>query len=260
MSILDQIVKDKKKEIECRLTHIPEKECYKSGTDTRVPLDFRAALQSQSLAVIAEVKKASPSKGIIREDFDPLEIAYSYARSGANCLSVLTEETYFQGSPEYLKRIRQEVSIPILRKDFIVDERQVRESYDLGADAILLIMSILSDQQLSELKKLAESFGLTTLVEVHTEQELSRALALECTLIGINNRNLETFVTDISYSIALRKQIPASVTCVSESGIKTAADCKMLEDNGFDAVLVGEILMRQPDPGKHIAILLGKTI
>ncbi len=260
MSILDQIVQDKKIEVAKRLTGIATDHLQKSGNDHRKPLDFIKALKTRSLAIIAEVKKASPSKGVIRPDFDPLQIAKSYAKAGANCLSVLTEEKYFQGSPDYLKAIRQAVEIPLLRKDFIVDERQIRESYDLGADAILLIASVLSEQKLSEYKKIAEAFGLTTLVEVHTEQELGVALKLDCHLIGINNRNLATFKTDIQHSINLRRQIPEHVTCVSESGINSAADCRILHENGFDAVLVGETLMRQPDPGAYIATLLGKTL
>ncbi len=260
MSILDQIVQDKKTEVAKRLTGITTDHLHKSNTDHRKPLDFIKALKTRSLSIIAEIKKASPSKGVIRPDFDPLQIAKSYAKAGANCLSVLTEEKYFQGSSDYLKVIRQAVEIPLLRKDFIVDNRQIRESYDLGADAILLIASVLSEQQLSDFRKLAETFGLTTLVEVHTAQELEVALKLDCHLIGINNRNLATFETDIQHSINLRKRIPEYVTCVSESGINSAADCRVLHENGFDAVLVGETLMRQPDPGAYIATLLGKTL
>ncbi|MBU2647791.1 indole-3-glycerol phosphate synthase TrpC [bacterium] len=259
MSILDQIVKDKKKEVEDRLVNIKQDDLIKSGTDHRIPMDFIRSLQGESLAIIAEIKKASPSKGIIRSDFDPLEIAESYVKGGATCLSVLTEEHYFLGSPDYLKSIRQSVHIPILRKDFIIDERQIRESYDLGADAILLIVAILSREKLSQFIQTAGTFGLTPLVEIHTKAELDIALALNCRLIGINNRNLETFKTDILHSIDLKKEIPSHVTCVSESGINSAADCKMLFENGFDAVLVGETLMRQPDPGAYIATLLGRS-
>ncbi|MBT3225939.1 MAG: indole-3-glycerol phosphate synthase TrpC [Deltaproteobacteria bacterium] len=258
MSILNQIVKDKKKEIANKLIGIRKDQLKKSEADHRIPLDFIKSLKDESLAIIAEIKKASPSKGVIRQDFDPLQIAKSYSRSGANCLSVLTEEMYFQGHPDYLKAIRQEVDIPLLRKDFIVDERQIRESYDLGADAILLIVSILSEKQLADFKKSAAAFGLTTLVEVHTKKELDVALKLNCHLIGINNRNLATFETDIQQSINLKKLIPSHVTCVSESGIHSTADCRILHENGFDAVLVGETLMRQPDPGAYIATLLGK--
>lgn len=259
MNILEKIVRDKKEEIAARLGSMGSGRLIRSSTDLRAPKDFRAALQGDSLSVIAEVKKASPSKGVIRPDFDPLEIAKSYARAGADCLSVLTEEKYFQGKPEYLINIRQEVDIPILRKDFIVDARQVRESYDMGADAILLIVSILTDELMSELISMASDFGLTVLVEVHSEAELSRALALNCPLIGINNRNLSTFKTDVQHSVDLKKQLPSETTCVSESGIKSADDCRLLRENGFDAILVGETLMRQPDPGSYISTLLGDT-
>lgn len=260
MSILDQIVKDKKKEVEERLDNIDNERLVKTETDLRVPMDFEMFLKGERLAIIAEVKKASPSKGVIRQDFDPLEIARSYARSGANCISVLTEEKYFLGNPKYLKEIRQEIDIPLLRKDFIVDERQIRESYDLGADAILLMGTVLSRQQLARFRKTAAGFGLTTLVEVYTREELEIALELECNLIGINNRNLATFKTDIQHSIDLKKHIPNHVTCVSESGINSAADCTALQEIGFDAVLIGETLMRQSDPGAYIATLLGKPL
>jgi len=258
MSILDQIVRDKKKEVAERLSAITIEHLHKSANDHRKPLDFDKALKTKTLAIIAEIKKASPSKGVIRPDFDPLQIAKSYSQAGANCLSVLTEEKYFQGSPDFLTAIRQAVEIPLLRKDFIVDERQIRESYNLGADAILLIASVLSEKQLSDFKKTAEGFGLTTLVEVHTLQEFAVTLKLDCHLIGINNRNLVTFETDIQHSINMRKHIPAHVTCVSESGINSADDCRILYENGFDAVLVGETLMRQTDPGAYISTLLGK--
>ncbi|NQU63693.1 MAG: indole-3-glycerol phosphate synthase TrpC [SAR324 cluster bacterium] len=259
MSILNQIVKDKKKEVAERLINIEKDHLVKSSLDVRIPKDFALFLKGEMLSIIAEVKKASPSKGIIRHDFDPLKIARSYAKAGADCLSVLTEEKYFLGSPEYLKAIRHEIDIPLLRKDFIIDERQIRESYDLGADAILLIVAILSRQQLASFKKVAAEFGLTALVEVHTKEELDIALEFDFHLIGINNRNLATFKTDIQHSIDLRKHIPAHVTCVSESGINTAVECRALLEKGFDAVLVGETLMRQPDPGAYIATLLGKS-
>ena len=259
MNILDKIVRDKKEEIAQELEYISTYNIGKSKQDSRLPLDFRTALQTQSLAVIAEVKKASPSKGLIRPDFNPQIIARSYADAGANCLSVLTEKKYFQGHPDYLKAIRQGVELPILRKDFIVDVRQIRESYEMGADAILLIASILSNEQISTLLALANDFGLTVLVEVHSDEDLSRVLSLNCPLIGINNRNLATFKTDILHSVRLKERIPEDTVCVSESGIKTAMDCKILKESGFDAILVGETLMRQPDPGAHISILLSET-
>lgn len=258
-NILEKIVEDKKREVEKRLGHITSSRLQRLAVDNRTPLDFRESLRGKGLSVIAEVKKASPSKGVIRPDFEPLDIAMSYREGGASCLSVLTEEKYFQGKPEYLSAIRKAVDIPILRKDFIIDNRQIRESYDLGADAILLIVAILTDEQLSVMLQLSADFQLTVLVEIHTEKELSRALGYNCPLIGINNRNLTTFETDIQHSIDLRRLIPQSTTCVSESGIKDAQHCDLLQKNGFDAILVGETLMRQPDPGAYIASLLGKT-
>lgn len=258
MNILEKIVKDKKAENHRRLQHIKAGQLLRTASDTRMPRDFLTALRAPRLAVIAEVKKASPSKGVIRPDFDPVAIAESYAAAGADCISVLTEETYFQGKPFYLKDIHSAVGIPILRKDFIFDKRQIRESYDLGADAILLIAAILSNEQLSELSALANDFGLMTLVEVHTEKELQRVLDQNCRLIGINNRNLMTFETDLHHSIELRKRIPDDITCVSESGIQTSADCELLWQNGFNAVLVGESLMRQSDPGAYLSKLLGR--
>lgn len=258
MSILDQIVNNKRIEIEQSLKNLTSLDVRKKVTDTRIPLDFKKALNKSRLSVIAEVKKASPSKGTIREDFQPLEIAKLYHQHGADCISVLTESKYFQGSIDYLKAIRTAVDIPLLRKDFIIDERQIRESYDIGADAILLIVSILSQQQLRRFQKLATGLGLTCLVEVHSENELKLALECDCSLIGINNRNLKTFETNINHSINLKSHIPAGISCVSESGIQTTQDCDTLYENGFKAVLVGETLMRKENPGLAIPELLGR--
>ncbi|PCI25812.1 MAG: indole-3-glycerol phosphate synthase [SAR324 cluster bacterium] len=259
MNILDKINRDKQAEVDQTLKHISPADLHKKASDTRIPLDFRAALQKPGLSIIAEVKKASPSKGIIRPDFHPVEFAKSYARHQANCISILTEEKYFQGHPNFLRDIRKEVNIPLLRKDFIVDPRQIRDSYDLGADAILLIVASLKKEQILEFQQLAQEFGLTCLVEVHTQQELEVALQCESKLIGVNNRNLSTFETDIQNSIDLRQEIPSDVTCVSESGIHSTEHCDRLNKHGFDAILVGETLMRQEDPGLAISELLGKN-
>lgn len=256
MNILERIIHDKKAEVCKNLTYISKKSIGRNNTDTRQPLDFKTALKRKGLALIAEIKKASPSKGIIRPDFNPLEIAQSYQKNEAACISILTEEKYFQGNPKLLPQIRKLVSIPLLRKDFIIDERQVRESYDLEADAILLIVAALSPDQLNHLLQIAGEFELTCLVEVHTLDELAVALEQKCELIGINNRNLSSFNTDIGHSIKLKKHIPKEVTCVSESGIKTAEDCKLLHTHGFEGVLVGETLMKHSDPGAHIPELL----
>jgi indole-3-glycerol phosphate synthase len=258
MSILDQIVANKRIEIAQSLKNLTISDVKKKATDTRIPLNFKNALNKDRLSIIAEVKKASPSKGIIRDDFQPLEIAKLYHQNGADCISILTESKYFQGSIEFLKEIRKAVNIPLLRKDFIIDERQIRESYDMGADAILLIVSILTQQQLVTFQKRATDLGLTCLVEVHSEKELKVALACDCSLIGINNRNLKTFETNINQSIKLKSQIPAGILCVSESGIQTTQDCDTLYENGFKAVLVGETLMRKENPGLAIPELLGR--
>jgi indole-3-glycerol phosphate synthase len=259
VDILEKITRDKQREVDTSLASMTTADLTKKPQDLRNPLDFREALTNDSLSIISEVKKASPSKGLIRPDFDPTSIACAYEQAGTNCISILTEIKYFQGAPEFLVDIRKQVSCPLLRKDFIVDERQIRESYDLGADAILLIVSALNEHQLSRFKELADDFGLSCLTEIHTEAELETALKLDFELIGINNRNLTTFVTDIENSIRIKERIPNHVTTVSESGIKTPDDCLMLNQAGFDAVLVGETLMREPDPGKALENLMSKV-
>ena len=255
MNILSEIENNKRKEIQSRLAHISSEMLKKSNADKRIPLRFDLALKQNTLSIISEVKKVSPSKGLIRENFDPYLIASQYEEYKANCISVLTDEKYFQGSPEYLKKIRNKVEIPLLRKDFILDPRQIRESYEMGADAILLIVASLSRKELIQFRKLADSFGLTSLVEVHSQEELKTALECNFNLIGINNRNLKTFETSIETSLQLKKLIPMGVICVSASGINTSEDCKKLWEAGFDAVLVGESLMRQSHPGKAMVQL-----
>ena len=259
MNILEKIIRDKQQEVDTCLKSIQSSDLHKKTSDKRIPLDFRKALCEGPLSIIAEVKKASPSNGLIRPDLDSTAIAKSYEKAGTNCISILTEINYFQGSPDFLVDIRKEVSCPLLRKDFMVDIRQIRESYELGADAILLIVSALSEQQLRQFKEMAGDFGLTCLVEVHTEQELELALKIGFDLIGINNRNLSTFVTDLNHSIRLKKNIPAEITTVSESGIKTPDDCSLLAAEGFDAILVGETLMRETDPGFALEQLMSKV-
>lgn len=260
MSILEQILADKKNEVQETIYQNPNFPLEKNNQDSRTPIGFSKALQRDGLSIIAEVKKASPSKGLIREDFEPITIAKQYVDYGANCISVLTDEKYFQGHADFLKAIRPVApDTPLLRKDFIVDERQIRESYDMGADAILLIVAALGKKELLHFSTIAESFGMDCLVEVHTEKELDIALSCNFKLIGINNRNLKTFETDLSQSIKLKRKYPESVVSVSESGIQNEQDCIYLQENGFDAVLVGETLMRQPHPGKAIHDLLGKT-
>lgn len=219
---------------------------------------FRKALETKGLGIIAEVKKASPSKGLIRPDFDPVDIALRYEEGGAACLSVLTDEPFFQGSLQYLSDIRKRVSKPLLRKDFIVDTYQVFEAKAYGADAILLIMAVLGDAQLDELLHAAAELGLDVLTECYDQAEVDRMPFERANLFGVNNRDLRSFATDVHRGIGLLQQAPEGVVKVSESGLSTAADLKLLVDAGVDAALIGESLMRQPDPGKALAGLLAE--
>lgn len=200
-------------------------------------------------AVIAEIKKASPSAGLIRPDFDPVALARSYEKGGASALSVLTDETYFKGHKDFLVAARQAVDLPVIRKDFIVDEWQVWESRAMGADAVLLIVAALDDESLAQLCELAQSIGMDVLMEVHDEGELARALQIECDLIGINNRDLHVFQTDLNTSIRLAPMIPEDRLIVSESGIHQPSDIQRLQQAGLGAFLIGESLMRQANPG-----------
>jgi indole-3-glycerol phosphate synthase len=227
--------------------------------------DFLRALQKPrrgSIALIAEVKKASPSAGVICADFDPVRIAREYEAAGATCLSVLTDEKFFQGSLDFLKRIRQAVKLPLLRKDFVIDERQIREAIDWGADAILLIVSILTDAQLEHFHALATAAGLAALVEVHDEAELNRALAAGAKLVGVNNRDLKTFQVDLGTTEHLAKRLRVSrfadaALLVAESGIHTRADVERLAEAGARAILVGESLVRHGNIAEKIRELLG---
>jgi len=224
------------------------------------PLDFAAALSNKVAlkqnSVIAEVKKASPSKGIIRADFDPVTIAKSYEKGGATCLSVLTDVKYFQGADSYVSDIRQAVNIPILRKDFMLDPYQIVEARALGADAILIILAMVDDVLAGELAAAAREQGLSILPEVHNAVELERALKLDTQLIGINNRNLHTFETSLDTTIELLAELPEDKTVITESGIFTRADIAHMNAAGVYGFLIGESLMRQPEPGKALAELI----
>ncbi len=221
--------------------------------------DFTGALRSKigagQAAVIAEIKKASPSKGVLREHFVPAEIAASYAQHGAACLSVLTDEPFFQGHADYLKQARAACSLPVLRKDFMVDEYQVFEAAAWGADAILLIAASLSDMQMRDLEAVAHGLGLAVLVEVHDGEELERALELDTQLVGINNRNLRTFEVTLDTTLGLLPQVPADRLLVCESGILVAADVQRMRQAQVNAFLVGEAFMRQSDPGLALSTL-----
>ena len=209
-------------------------------------------LDANQAAVIAEVKKASPSKGVIREDFNPADIAKSYEEGGASCLSVLTDIDFFQGADEYLKQARAACKLPVIRKDFIVDTYQVYEARAMGADCILLIVAVLSDEQIAKLYQLALDLKMDVLIEVHDEAELHRALPFGATLVGINNRNLRNFETSLNTTIDLLEQIPADRIVVTESGIHTTADVKLMRDHNVNAFLVGEAFMRADEPGAEL--------
>lgn len=261
MSVLSEILATKRTEVAFLKERTPLQALQEQLQDAPPTRDFRGALASaQGTALIAEVKKASPSKGVIREDFDAVEIARTYAENGAACLSVLTDQKYFQGKLEYLQQIREVVSTPILRKDFIVDPWQIPQSRAAGADAILLIVAALCPQDLRCLIKTAAEYDLTALVEVHDAEEMQEALDAGAKLIGINNRNLHTFRTSLSVTLDLVPTLPPDPDrlLVSESGIFTRQDVETLEAAGVHAILVGESLMRETDIGIKVRELLGK--
>lgn len=263
MTILDTIVEQKKREIS-RLPSTPVssgqlREAVRRRGGSR---DFFAALKKPrrgEVALIAEVKKASPSAGVIAPNFDPVRIAKEYEAAGATCLSVLTDEKFFQGSLEYLRAIRQAVGLPLLRKDFVIDARQIYEAVEWGADAVLLIAAILSDAQLREFQSLAREAGLAALVEVHDLEELERALAIGAPLIGVNNRNLKNFQVDLGTTelVSARLQRAPATLLVAESGIHTRADVERVTQAGASAILVGESLMRSGNIANQVEVLLG---
>jgi indole-3-glycerol phosphate synthase len=252
-NILDEIVLHKREEVTRRIAEVPLKELQDRAFRAPSVRNFTGALLQRiergEPAVIAECKKASPSKGLIREDYDPANIARSYEQGGASCLSVLTDQHYFQGSDDHLVAARSACALPVIRKDFIIDPYQVYEARGLGADCILLIVACLDDAALEELAKLASELGMDALIEVHDRTELERALRLRLRLIGINNRDLRRFVTDIDTTIGLLPDVPDDRIVVTESGIHTAADVEKLRGHGVNAFLVGEAFMRAPNPG-----------
>ncbi len=257
--ILDEIVEYNRTELGNVKSSVPLEELRKATLGQPEPLDFATALRGDGIRLIAEVKKASPSRGVIRADFSPVEIARTYAANGASAISVLTEEKYFQGSLDYLRDIRDALGdnkIPLLRKDFIFDSYQVYQARAYGADALLLIVAILSPEKLDELLSLSHRLGMKCPVEVHNEAELETALKSGAGIIGINNRDLTTFKVDISTTRRLRRLIPGDKIVVSESGIKTRDDIKKMKDWGVDAVLIGEALMASTDIASKIKELL----
>lgn len=258
MNILDQIVASKRSEIAESRRRMPLEELEAQAAEAPPTRDFRAALAGPGpIRLIAEVKKASPSAGVIRDDFDPVAIARIYQSHGASCVSVLTDAPYFQGHLSYLARVRAAIVVPVLRKDFLIDEYQVVEARMAGADAVLLIAEILDDRTLVTLLERTRSLGMSALVEIHDEHNLPRVLAAGADLIGINNRDLTRFAVDHNLTLKLRDKIPDHVVVVAESGIKTRTDVVKLERARVDAILVGESLMRSADIGRATLELLG---
>ncbi|MBN1692801.1 MAG: indole-3-glycerol phosphate synthase TrpC [Dehalococcoidales bacterium] len=255
-TILDKIVTVKKEEVKLAKSITPLAS-LKERMGDRIPRDFVGAVRGKGLKLIAEVKKASPSKGVLCPDFKPVELAQTYERNGAAAISVLTESKHFQGSLEHLTAIREKVSIPLLRKDFIFDEYQIYESAANGADAILLITALLEKETLEAFLKLGESLKLDCLVEVHNEEELTKALLSGARIIGINNRDLNTFKTDTNTTRRLRMLIPEDTIVVSESGINCKEDIKIMKECKVDAVLVGEALVTAKDIPAKMKELLG---
>ena len=248
--ILDRIVADNRPELEARKHSFPLAEVRRVASEQPPPLDFASVLRGERVQLIAEVKKASPSRGVICSDFNPVEIARTYAGNGASAISILTEPRYFQGSLNHLKDIRDALGnkgLPLLRKDFILDPYQVYESRAYGADGLLLIVAILTPDKLKRLLELSHELGMSCLVEVHNESELGLALRSEARIIGINNRDLTTFIADLTTTERLRPLIPADRIVVSESGIKDRSDRDKLRQWGVDAVLIGESLVSAPN-------------
>jgi indole-3-glycerol phosphate synthase len=261
VDILTRIVRHKAGEVTARARLLPLAELRGRVADAPAPRGFVSAVESciaaGDAAVIAEIKKASPSKGVIRPHFDPVKIARSYAAGGATCLSVLTDEEFFQGADRYLIAARDACALPVLRKDFIIDAYQVWEARSIGADCILLIVAAVGDAQLTELTALALELGMDVLVEVHDAAELERALALHLPLVGINNRDLRSFETRLETTIELLRQIPRDRIVVTESGIHEQVDVRYMREHGVHAFLVGEAFMRAADPGTRLAQLFG---
>lgn len=258
---LDRIVETKRVEVE-RLTASLSRSAAEREIAAMPPTrGFHDALtrrRKREIGLIAEVKKASPSKGLIRPDFHPVSLAEAYVSAGADCISVLTDETYFQGSAAYLSAIREAVDVPLLRKDFIIDDLQIYEARLMGADAVLLIAAILTDDQLARYSALAKDLGLDVLLEVHDRAELERALAFgSTTLIGVNNRNLRTFETSLQTTASLSERVPANITLISESGIRTQEDIAYLSGAGACGVLIGETFMRRERVDEAVFELLG---
>jgi len=262
MDILEQIVSVKHLEVEAALKR-KSMAAIQADAYSRVQVrDFEGALRAKmasgASAVIAEIKKASPSKGLLREPFEPADIAQSYAEYGAACLSVLTDKDFFQGSADYLKQARASCDLPVLRKDFMVHAYQIFEARAMGADAILLIAACLDDAQLADFEAIAHELGMAVLVEVHGMQEMARALRLATSLLGVNNRNLRTFEVDLGVSLQAKAECPLDKLLVCESGIATAEDVARMRQADINCFLVGEAFMRAPEPGEALKALFAE--
>lgn len=257
--ILNKIIDTKRREVAIAALDKPLSMVEQEAAAQPAPRDFVAAIRNKIAcgqpAVIAEIKKASPSKGVIRPDFRPAEIAQSYAQHGAACLSVLTDREYFQGAPEFLQAARAACALPVLRKDFMIDAYQVAEARAMGADCILLIAAALSVAQMQALEAQAHGYGMAVLVEVHNGEELDAALQLKTPLLGINNRNLRTFEVSLSTTLGLLERVPDDRVVVTESGILKPEDVALMRQNAVNAFLVGEAFMRAPEPGVELARL-----
>jgi len=256
MAVLDEIINARRRRLEEARKSSPLSAIEEAASRRHERRDFAAAISGKGLSVIAELKQASPSRGPLRPDYRPRELAQEYEAAGAAALSVLTEEEYFRGSLTDLIDARDAVSLPVLRKDFILDDYQVYESVAAGADAVLLIVAALEDDNLRSLVRQCERLRIAALVEAHTGEELDRALAAEARIVGINNRNLKTMEVNLETSFRLRDSIPSRCIAVSESGIQTAAELRSLGEAGFHAVLIGEHLMASEDPGETLAAIL----
>ena len=258
--ILDTIAASAKERVAVAKEALPlaEQIARARESDCNTGFPFEQALAKKRMSFICEVKKASPSKGLIAPEFPYVQIAKEYEAAGADAISVLTESAYFQGKNEYLTKIRQTVQIALLRKDFTVDEYMIYEAKNIGADAVLLICAILSPMQLSEYAGIARELGLSALVEAHDEREVKMALAADARIVGVNNRNLKDFTVDINNSVRLREMVPENILFVSESGMKTRQDIERLEQNGTNAVLIGETLMRSADKKAALQELRGQ--
>jgi indole-3-glycerol phosphate synthase len=259
-TVLDKIVATKRREIADARERVSLADLESRLAEAPPVRDFFGALAAGgAIKLIAEVKKASPSAGVIRSDFDPATIARTYERHGASCISVLTDETYFQGHLDYLRQVRSSVGLPVLRKDFILDSYQLLEARAAGADAVLLIAECLDDCQVRKLHNEALELGMAPLVELYDPENLDRVLEAGATLVGVNNRDLRTFEVDLDHTLRLRDRVPDHCVMVSESGIKTHADVSRLQAAGIDAILVGESLMRESDIGAAVDRLLGRA-